>query len=190
MFERRVVSLVVLALVVFGCKREPPPERALGDTSAPAPAPQVQLSDSNIVALLSNTNYAEVNLARAAQPRLSAANVKAFATRMVAEHTAMQRQLDTLVTSRRLPPHDPPGGEREDASIAAQADSILRMSGRALDAAYVNQQIAAHRQALEDLRLFEGAARDDELRRLISRAIATVQAHLQSAMELARELSP
>ena len=183
-----IVALLAM-LSVAACKRERPPERALGDTSAPLPPPQAQLNDSNVVGLLRSTNDAEVSFARAAQPRAAAASVKAFAARIIEEHTAMQAEIDSLMASRRLAPQDPVGGRVEDMTLAARADSIVRLTGAALDSAYVNQQIAAHRQALEDLRLFEFAARDEGLRALLSRSVPRVQAHLQRAMEISRELS-
>ena len=185
-----LVRVGILSSLSIGCGRDRPSATIPGDTARPelsAPA-EVRLTDGNIVSLLSDAHQAEINLARAAEPRARSPQVKDFATRMAREHGEMLDELQSLATRKSIARQAPLGDSRSHEAVAARVDSVLRASGTSFDAEYMSAQVASHRQMLEDLNRLGSAARDADLRVLIRRTIPSAQLHLDRAIDLGREL--
>ena len=192
MRPRFAILALVGVLISFptGCGRDRPSATLPGDTARPelaAPA-AAQLTDGNIVSLISDAHQGEINLARAAQLRAVSRDVKEFAARMAREHSEMHRELQSLATRRNIVLQSPLGETRSYEAVAARVDSVLRESGTQFDAQYMIAQVASHRQMLEDLNRLGSAARDSDLRVLIRRTIPQTQLHLDRAIDLGREL--
>jgi putative membrane protein len=190
--SRFAIPALVGILISFpiGCGRDRPSATLVGDTARPdlaAPA-EAQLTDGNIVSLLSDAHQAEINLARAAQLQARSREVKEFAARMAREHSEMHSELQSLATRKNIALQSPLGEIRSHEAVATRVDSVLRASGTQFDAAYMNAQVASHRQTLEDLNRLGSAARDTDLRVLIRRTIPRTQLHLDRAIDLGREL--
>jgi predicted outer membrane protein len=186
-----ILALVgILISFPIGCGRDRPSATLPGDTARPelsAPA-AAQLTDGNIVSLISDAHQAEINLARAAQLRAVSRDVKEFAARMAREHSEMHNELRSLATRKNIALQSPLGETRSYEAVAARVDSVLRESGTQFDAQYMIAQVASHRQMLEDLNRHGSAARDGDLRVLIRRTIPPTQLHLDRAIDLGREL--
>jgi putative membrane protein len=190
--SRFAIPALVGILISFpiGCGRDRPSATLVGDAARPdlaAPA-EAQLTDGNIVSLLSDAHQAEINLARAAQLQARSREVKEFAARMAREHSEMHSELQSLATRKNIALQSPLGDVRSHEAVATRVDSVLRASGTQFDAAYMNAQVASHRQTLEDLNRLGSAARDTDLRVLIRRTIPRTQLHLDRAIDLGREL--
>lgn len=185
-----LVLVGILSSLSIGCGRDRPSATLPGDTARPelgAPA-EAQLTDGNIVSLLSDAHQAEINLARAAQLRAVSPAVKEFAARMAREHGEMHSELQALTRRKSIMRQAPLGDTRSHEAVAARVDSVLRASGTSFDAEYMSAQVASHRQMLEDLNRLGSAARDADLRVLIRRTIPSAHLHLDRAIDLGREL--
>jgi putative membrane protein len=186
-----ILAVVGIVLTLSsGCGRDQPGDTIPGDTLAavpPTPA-EAQLTDGNIVALLSDAHQAEINLARAAGSRAASRDVREFAARMAREHGEMHREVQQLATRKNIVLQAPLGETRRHETVATRVDSVLRASGARFDTEYMSAQVASHRQTLEDLNLLGAAARDADLRVLIRRTIPRTQLHLDRAIDLGREL--
>lgn len=97
----RVLLLAVTLASTAGCKAREEPRGIIGDTQAPTPAAE-QLSDGNVVAFLARATETAISMARAAEPRARSGEVREYAQRALEEHTAMQRQLDSVATARSM----------------------------------------------------------------------------------------
>jgi putative membrane protein len=186
-----VLALVgILISFPIGCGRDRPSATLPGDTARLelSASAEGQLTDGNIVSLLSDAHQAEINLARAAELRARSRQVKDFAARMAREHGEMYTELRSLASRKNIALQSPLGDTRSHEAVATRVDSVLRASGAEFDVEYMSAQVASHRQTLEDLNRLGSAARDADLRVLIRRTIPLTQLHLDRAIDLGREL--
>lgn len=156
------------------------------DTAAAAPMPH--MTDANIVALLANTHQAEISLAETARANASSEAVKEYAARMIEEHAAMKRTLDSLAASKGIVPELPTGMEPVQATIAGRADTLLNTTGRSTDIAYIDGEAKAHGATLEALIRYAAAASDGDLREFLGKMIPQVRLHQDSAIDILRGL--
>ena len=190
MFRYRAVALLSLVPLVVACgdRRESAATTDTAAATAATAAATPQITDAHIAALLSNTHQAEMSLAATARTNASSEAVKEYAARMIQEHGAMKRALDSLVAAKRLTPELPVGTETLQAMIAGRADTLLNTTGRSTDIAYIDGEAKAHGQTLETLNRYAAAAGDEDLRAYIRRMIEDVRLHQDRAIDILRGL--
>lgn len=129
-------------------------------------------------------NQGEVEEAYAALPRLTSAEVKAFAQQMVTDHGSARQSVLTTADTLNLAPT--PSEPQADLQGEAEAHvAMLRAtSASALDLTYVDMELAGHAEALTLLDDLSVAANAAELKTLIATLRATVLQHYQDAQEL------
>lgn len=187
---RRLAVLVVLSLATVACgggddaASEDSARPAVPDEPMPAPSLPASVNDAGALAIVGLINSAEIDAGDLAMASAQRADVKQFAQEMSAQHTAMKRKGDTLAMRSGIRPSLPPGAEQLQATQKAMMDSLLNMPSARFDSAYVESQIAAHRQALVDLRALASQAQNAQLKAMIEAAIPAVQQHLDRALAL------
>lgn len=181
-----VVAFVAGALVACGDRSTE--ESAASDTAAARAAATPQLTDGNIVALLGNTHQAEVRLAQTALGSASSDAVREYATRMIEEHGAMKRALDSLAAAKGMTVELPTGTEPLQATIAGRADTLLHTTGRSTDIAYIDGEAKEHGRLHEALIRYAAAATDGDLRAHIRKTIGDVRLHQDRAIDILRGL--
>lgn len=104
--------------------------------------------------------------------------VKAFAERMVKEHAAANEKMADMAAGKNLEISD-------EASLMdrARAWILEARDGEDFDAAYANNQVAAHERSIE---LFERASRSDdaEVAAFARETLPKLQKHLEEARQL------
>jgi putative membrane protein len=177
-------ALIATAVLLTGCG-----ERA-GETPADTAAagPTAQVTDANIVALLSNTHDAEINLATTARASAASEAVKEYAARMIEEHSAMKRELDSLAAAKGIMPEMPVGMEPVQATIAGRADTLLNTTGRSTDIAYIDGEAKGHGATLEAVIGYQAAASDGDLREFLAKMIPMLRLHQDRAIDILRGL--
>lgn len=183
--QRMAVMLAAPFLFACGDRRG---EDAATDTAAAAAAATPQLTDGNIVALLGNAHQAEVSLATTARANAAADAVREYAARMIEEHGAMKRALDSLAAAKGIAPELPPGMESVQATIAGRADTLLYTAGQSTDIAYIDGEARAHGSNIEALVRYAAAARDEDLRAIIRKTIPEMRLHQDRAIDILRGL--
>jgi putative membrane protein len=176
-------ALIATAVLLPACGERA--SEAPTDTAAIA-TPQV--TDGNIVALLTNTHQAEISLAEAARASAASEAVKEYAARMMEEHGAMKRALDSLAASKGITPELPTGMEPVQATIAGRADTLLNTTGRSTDIAYIDGQAKAHGATLEAVIGYAAVASDSDLRDFLGKMIPQLRLHQDRAIDILRGL--
>jgi putative membrane protein len=121
----------------------------------------------------------EVQAGQIAQKKGQSADVKAFGKMMVTDHTAMMNEMKPLVTAAGQTP--PPGlDERRKGMI----DNLNAAPAAEFDKTYLDQQEAAHKEALDLMKGYADHGDDAGLKGAASRAVPTVQAHLDKVTAL------
>jgi putative membrane protein len=159
---------------------------AAAPVAAPAAAPA--MTDANIFAVLDAANVADSSDGSVAATKGTSADVKTFGRDMMRDHHALRAQGQALAKKINVTP-ETPAGDNSQAAAAAWHDSLMAMpKGAAFDKAYIDHEVTAHEQVLQKAQAAEGAAQNAELKALLPKAGANVQAHLDHAKQIQTKL--
>ena len=142
-----------------------------------------QSADQPFVTKLAGVGMAEVELGTLAKDKASSREVKAFAQRMIDEHTKAGNELKAVADRKHL---TWPAALPADA--IALKDRLSKLSGAAFDRAYIDAMVDGHRAALTDVRAEAQSGADPDVKAWAAKASSTVQAHLTHAQDQQREL--
>ncbi len=166
---RYVLAASALALVAACGQNASPPEPPTPSAQAPTTAPLAAnvMSSAAFVQTVANSDAFEIQSSQLAAQSAGRQDVKEFAAMMVRDHTATSRELSALAPQLNLTPPSP----QLDAGKQRQIDSLREQNGETFDDAYLDAQVAAHRDAVS---LFENFAANGEPGRLRDWATTTL----------------
>lgn len=123
---------------------------------------------------------AEIETSKLALTKSTAADIKAFAQRMIDDHTAANRELASIAKRKNLKV-----STEAELTNKAKAFVLKQRDGESFDEAYVKNQVNAHEQTIE---LFKKAAvsKDVELAAFATATLPKLEHHLHDAQDLAR----
>ena len=157
------------------------------DTGATAAAGPNQMSEANIFALVHAANNSEIAAGQIARKQAQGAQVKAFARRMVDEHTAMDKEGRSLAERLKVTPT-----LTDSSFIKEDNEGLVDLRGRSgaeFDQTYIKQQIEAHEKTLDLVNEAINSARSAELRQLLEKARPRIEAHLNAVKQLQEKTS-
>jgi putative membrane protein len=140
-------------------------------------------ADREFIRDVSAINTMEIRLGKMAQEKAKADAVKRFADRMVTDHTRLQDEWASMASSNQIP-FKPGMGRLHQQKV----DRLKKVSGEAFDRAYMTT-VFDHHQAV--VRYFEKegrSARSSQVRQLVAADLPTLQEHLRTAREVARDV--
>ena len=144
---------------------------------------RAQSGDQAFVTKLAGVGMAEVELGTLAKDKASSREVKAFAQRMIDEHTKAGNELKAVADRKHLAwPAALP------ADAVALKNRLSMLSGAAFDRAYIDAMVDGHRGVLADVRTEAQSGSDPDVKAWAMKASSTVQAHLTHAQDQQREL--
>lgn len=121
----------------------------------------------------------EIQSSQLALQRASSPAVKTFAQQMIDGHTATTRELMSLAQTASLTP--PPGLDERRAGML----QMLQSAGATdFDKQYVDQQTAAHQEALTLHRTYATQGQNSELKAFAAKTAPIVEQHLGHVREL------
>ena len=115
----------------------------------------------------------EVQAAAIARTRSKTAGIKAFAKMMTADHTATSKAMAPLAAAAGQTPAD-----KLDQRRQGFIDNLKSASDADFDKTYINQQVAAHEEALTLLQGYAGDGSDAGLKAAAAMTTPKVQMHL------------
>ena len=143
----------------------------------------VQMTDAEILGVLSEVNFGEVKAAQLAQERSSNPAIDEFAQHMIHVHSDAQGK---VLSVGALEP-DTSGGLSRSLEQQASADvsKLQALSGPEFDRAYVESQAKMHQQVLDtiDSKLLPQATKP-EVKTLLETLRPQVAEHLAQAQQL------
>jgi putative membrane protein len=150
--------------------------------SAPAPAPAPDLSDPEVAHVAVTANSIDVDLARFAQTRTRNAEVRQFATTMIADHTAVNAQAAALAGRLGVTPADNAVSQSLVSGAAQARTGLEPLRGPAFDRAYMDREVAYHQAVLDALDgLLIPTSSNADLRQLLVDVRPAFAAHLEHA---------
>ena len=183
-------SLILTSALAASSQATPPP-RATPETRPPAPiqepagrtasAAAVPAADVAFVKKAAAGGTTEVELAKLAQQKAEHADVKAFAAKLESDHTAANRDLKELASSKHITLAEGP-------SHGALHAKLEKLSGAAFDKAYVAAMVDDH---VKDVKAFEKVANgsgDSDIKAFAAKTLPTLKDHLQQVQELSKTI--
>lgn len=142
-------------------------------------------SDNRAVGMFLMSNDVNLSFARMAYANASSEDVKAFARRMLTDHTQIMTTIRALVADQDMSPADDNAGTDLRDLSTLQRDSLRAMSGRSFDSTYVLMELDRHRAMLSmiDDQLLP-RARSAELREMLASTRPIIAAHVAHAEQL------
>ena len=180
----RTLSFLAAALTAGACAAPMQTTTASsGGEVAPASA---MFSEPTNAASASASNQHEIQTSQLAVERAQSAGVKAYARRMIDDHTRFEQQQATLVQQKGLSPTDNAHSLQMKRNLPPTLDMLRQQTGQNFDVMYIVDQIGAHKNTLFtiDTSLLP-STRDPQMQAMLRDQVrpAVVQ-HLQEAIAL------
>jgi putative membrane protein len=143
------------------------------------------MKDEAFVRAAARGGLSEIKLGKLAMDQGSNETVKAFGTRMVAEHTKAGDDLKEAAKEENI-------GLPTDLTAKDQAtyDRLSKLSGAEFDQAYAQDMVKDHHQDLRDFQREANHGNDDVVRGFASETVPMIQQHLDQAKEMLKAVSP
>jgi len=157
----------------------------LGLASAllPARANAESDSDKKFLAMAAQSDQNEIALSKLAQEKATNPAVKAFARKMVTEHTAMTESMKPYAESWGL---TAPSGPDQDHQ--KEWDKLNGLSGADFDKEYMDQMVTDHTKALSAFTTEAKDTKDVKFRSAVIKGKTAVAAHKNMAYDLKKKL--
>ena len=151
----------------------------MGATASGTGASTLNKADQKMMRDMAMVNMAEIETARMAQSKSQSDQVKAYAQRMIDDHSKGLAEVQTLAQAKgmTLP-------TELDKAHKAKGARLAKLSGEQFDKAYMAQAgIADHKAAHAKVQAAAKKAKDPDVKALAARLHPTVQEHLKMARD-------
>lgn len=108
-------------------------------------------TDAQIAHIAYTAGVIDIDAAKVALDKASNADVKAFAEMMMKDHQAVNDQALELVKKLGITPEDNPTSQALTAQAATEKATLEGLEGAAFDKAYIENEVAFHKQVLDAL---------------------------------------
>jgi putative membrane protein len=139
--------------------------------------------DKEFVSKAGMGGLAEVQMGSLALAKATNADVKAFAQRMVTDHSKANAELAQLATTKGLALPAELGGEHKDAY-----DHLNSLSGAEFDKAYMKHMVEDHEKDVAEFDKASTSATDADVKAWAGKTLPTLKEHLEQAKTTARKV--
>lgn len=150
---------------------------------------QDKLSDPQIAHIAYTAGVIDIEAAKLAVEKSKTPAVLEFANGMIRDHEAVNVQALDLVKKLNVTPEDNDTSKSLVEAASAQREKLASLDGAAFDKAYIDNEVAYHKQvngALETLLI--PSAENAELKGLLETGLKLFQGHQAHAEHVAAEL--
>ena len=143
----------------------------------------VTAEDRQFLIKTAQANVNEIRLSRLAKTRASMPEVRAYAGKMVIDHTALEKKMEpfAMAWSVTLP-------KTIDAEHRAEYKKLRHLSGAAFDKEYMNVMDKDHNAVLEAFTHEANIASDPDFKSTVISAKSVIAAHTNMADDLKNKL--
>jgi putative membrane protein len=171
---KKSILLPLSALLVMG----------LG-SGAHAAAP----NDAQIAAIVVAANTVDVDAGKLAKSKTTNKEVRAFADRMVTDHTGVNKQAVALVQKLHVTPEENDTSKTLKQDGASTLARLKGLSGKAFDKAYVDNEVSYHETVIDALdKTLIPSASNSELKGLLVKVRPAFVEHLEHAKHIQAQL--
>jgi putative membrane protein len=157
--------------------------------SSGAQAQSAGPSDAQIAAIVVTANQVDIDAGKLAESKSANKEVKAFAQRMVTDHTGVNKAATELVTKLKVKPEQNATSNSLKAGGEDTIKKLKGLSGSAFDKAYVDNEVTYHQSVLDAVdKTLIPSAKNEELKALLVKVRPAFVAHLEHAKHLQSSL--
>lgn len=198
---KRVILVATIVLAIAACKKTEnynatnttgtsTTETTASSTSGTAPATATTATmaltdkDKDFVTTAGKGGKAEVELAQDAVSHATNPDVKAFAQKLIEDHTKANTDLGQIAASKgvTIP-------SEAEAKMKEAKERIEKLTGKTFDEAFVKQMVEDHKSTIK---LFEDeskAAADPDIKKFAESTLPTLREHLKKAEGLEKTVA-
>lgn len=147
-----------------------------------------QLTDPEIASVAVTANQIDINYANIALKKSKNKDVKAFATNMKADHSAVIKMAVDLAKKLNVTPKTNAVTKSLLQGEAKTKKMLNSKSGKAFDKAYIDNEVAYHKAvigAVETVLIPQSSNKD--LKALLQKVLPVLKTHLQHAEKVQKE---
>ena len=139
--------------------------------------------DKEFVAMAGMGGLAEMQLGNLALQKASSAEVKAFAQRMLTDHSKSNAEIAEFATTKGLALATELSGDPKGA-----LEHLTSLSGAEFDKAYMQHMVEDHEKVVAAFDKASTSATDADLKAWAGRTLPTLKEHLELAKQTARKV--
>jgi putative membrane protein len=141
-----------------------------------------KVTDAQIAQIVVTANQVDIDAGKLAETKATNPDVKAFAQRMVTDHTGVNKSAVELVTKLHVTPEPSATSQALQKGGDENLAALKKLSGAAFDKAYVDHEVAYHQQVLDAVdKTLIPSAQNAELKSLLVSVRPAFVAHLEHA---------
>ncbi len=145
-------------------------------------APMAGANSAHFVHEASVGSNFEIMSSRLALRKSHDSNVRSFAKMMIKDHTGASADLRNAVAQSNVNPAE--FSKMLDGEEQAKLNELKGLNGAAFDEAYINDQRAAHSDAVRLFRNYNANGRSESLHRFAASTLPTLEMHERHAYSL------
>ena len=163
----------ILCCMMLGCTAMLVPNKANAQSD----------DDKKFLSMAAQSDQNEIALSKLASDKATNPDVKAFADKMVTEHTQMTESMKPFADQWGL---TPPMGP--DADHKKEMDKLNGLSGKDFDKEYIDQMVTDHTKALSAFTKEAKDTKDAKFRAAVIKGKTAVAAHKNMAYDLKKKM--
>jgi putative membrane protein len=155
---------------------------ALVQNPAAPPAAAPDLSDPEVAHVAVTANSIDIDMAKFAETRTHSAPVRAFAQRMITDHTGVNVQAAALAQKLGVTPADNAVSQSLQTGAKEARAKLEPLHGAAFDRAYMDREVAYHQAVLDAIdKVLIPTTDNAELKKLLTDVRPAIVSHLDHA---------
>lgn len=162
---------------------------ALALVAVDAGAANAGPTDAQIADIVVTANQVDIDAGKLAESRTQSKDVKAFAQRMVMDHSGVNQSAVALVTKLHVTPESNDTSRSLQKNGDANLAALKKLTGAAFDKAYIDHEVTYHQAVLDALdQTLIPSAQNAELKALLVKVRPAFVAHREHAKHLQASL--
>ena len=142
-------------------------------------------TDPQIAGIVVTANQIDIDAGKFAKSHSKNKEVDAFASQMITDHTAVNKQASALAKKLGVKPEDSDTSKSLKDGAKQNMDNLKKLKGAAFDKAYVDHEVAYHQAVLDAIdKTLIPSAKNAELKGLIEKVRPAIAAHLEHAKHI------
>ena len=178
-----VAGMIVLGSLALACEENGSYHSSSVNANKAAGPSQVTESDREFATKAAMGGKHEVELGRLAADRASDSDVKAFANRMIQDHSRAGDEL--MQTTSRL---GIKAADEDEAPFKEMVDRLSKLKGAEFDRAYMSDMVEDHMKDLSEIESYAKGDNNPELKAWAAKIVPIVREHLQQAQSVAAKI--
>jgi putative membrane protein len=147
------------------------------------------INDAQIASIVVTANQVDIDAGKLAESKTKSADVKAFAQRMVTDHSGVNQAAVDLVHKLGVTPQENPTSQSLKQGGDDNLTKLKALAGKNFDRAYIDHEVTYHESVLDALdKTLIPSAQNAELKALLVKVRPAFVAHLEHARHLQAEL--